>query len=126
MARGGRRDRFLDLGARSLSARSFIPDLPRRAWILLAGDCVSFFGNGLVMPFTIVYLVRARGISIEIAALSLSFRAIIGLAAGLIAGSFVDRVGARRVLMAAQLITAGGMVMYVFVEVHGRRSLPLR
>jgi len=96
--------------------RSVIPDLPRRAWILLAGDTISFFGNGLVMPFTIVYLTRARGIEIEIAGLVIGARALVGVLAGPFAGSLVDKVGSRRVLIFASVATAFGMLGYALVR----------
>jgi MFS family permease len=96
--------------------RAVIPALPRRAWILLAGDTISFFGNGLVMPFTIVYLTRARGIEIEVAGLAIGARALVGVAAGPFAGALVDRVGSRRVLFFATLATALGMLAYAWVH----------
>lgn len=95
--------------------RSLIPDLPRRAWILLAGDTVSFFGNGLVMPFTIIYLTRARGIEIEVAGLSIGARALVGVLAGPFAGALVDRLGSRRVLIFATLATGLGILAYAWV-----------
>ncbi|MEA2447589.1 MAG: hypothetical protein QOK47_1226, partial [Actinomycetota bacterium] len=99
-----------------MRVRSLIPNLPRRAWILLAGDTISFFGNGLVMPFTIVYLTRARGIEIEVAGLVIGARALIGVIAGPFAGALVDRVGSRRVLIFATVATAVGILAYAGVH----------
>ncbi|HWL64972.1 MAG TPA: MFS transporter [Actinomycetota bacterium] len=94
----------------------FLPDLPRRAWVLLAGDCISFFGNGLILPFTIIYLTRARGIPIEIAGFALAVRSVVGLFVGPVAGTLVDRIGARRVLIFAQVTTAVATVSFIFVH----------
>ena len=82
-----------------MSLRALVPELPRKTWILLGGDAISFFGNGLVLPFTIIYLTRVRGIPIEVAGLILSTRAVVSLATSLVSGALVDRVGARGVLI---------------------------
>jgi MFS family permease len=95
---------------------SVIPDLPRRTWILLAGDTFSAIGNGMILPFTIIYLHRVRGFEIEIAALTLSFMSIVGLAAGPIAGTLIDRLGSRRVLLSALFISMAGSFAFIPVR----------
>ena len=41
--------------------RSFWQDLPREGKYLLSTIIVDFIGNGLVMPFNVVYLHEVRG-----------------------------------------------------------------
>jgi MFS family permease len=93
-----------------------IPDLPKRAWEVLAFDAVSSFGSGLVLPFLIIYLHRVRGIEIEIAGLALGMVAVTGLVAGPVAGSFVDRFGARIALMVALAMSATGALLVIWVR----------
>jgi hypothetical protein len=41
--------------------RSLDPRLPREVWILQGGGLLNSFGNGLVLPFLIIYLHNVRG-----------------------------------------------------------------
>jgi hypothetical protein len=52
----------------------FLPPLPREAWILLGGVGLSALGNGLTLPFPLVYLNQVRGLELEVAALAVSTR----------------------------------------------------
>ena len=97
--------------------KRLVPELPRRTWILLAGDSLSFFGNGLVLPFTIIYLTRVRGIPIEVAGLILSTRAAVSLTTSLVSGAIVDKVGARRVLVFSLLTSTAAALAFVEVNV---------
>ena len=99
-----------------IKVTSVIPDLPRRTWILLAGDAFSAIGNGMILPFTIIYLHRVRGFEIEIAALTLSFLSVVGLAAGPIAGILIDRFGSRRVLLSALFLSMVGSFAFIPVR----------
>jgi hypothetical protein len=42
-------------------ARGWRTDLPRLVLLLQAGNAVSFFGYGLILPFEIIYLHQIRG-----------------------------------------------------------------
>lgn len=78
---------------------SLIPQLSRKAWIVVGADAISALGNGLIMPFLVIYLRDARGLRIQEAALVLSVMALIGLVVAPLTGWLIDRVGARRTLM---------------------------
>jgi MFS family permease len=95
---------------------SFVPDMPRRVWILFAADLVSFVGNGLVIPFLIVYLHRIRHLTLPTAGLALSTVAITGFIGTVIAGGLVDRIGPRRTLILTQLFAAVGAAAIAFVH----------
>jgi MFS family permease len=90
--------------------------VPRRVWILLAADLVSFVGNGLVIPFLIVYLHRIRHLSLPTAGLALSTVAVTGFIGTAIAGGLVDRIGPRKTLMLTQLDAAAGATAIAFVH----------
>lgn len=92
-----------------------VPNLPRRAWIVLGGDLLSALGSGLTMPFFIVYLHRVRGIDLTVAGLALATIALASFAGNVIGGSLTDRTGPRRALMAGLSCSAAGCVWFAFV-----------
>src|SRR5205823_5894215 len=66
--------RSTTLSGRGISARSYLqslnPDLPRPVWLLQIGGLTNSFGNGIVLPFLIIYLHNVRGISLGLAGLA--------------------------------------------------------
>jgi MFS family permease len=95
------------------SLRSFWQDLPREGKFLLSTIIVDFIGNGLVMPFNVVYLHEVRGIELARVGLLLSLPALVGLLVVGPIGALIDRIGPRIVVigslvlqMAAQVILA--------------------
>jgi MFS family permease len=96
--------------------RSFIPDLPRRAWVVLAGDAVSTIGTGLVMPFFIVYLNEVRGLSLGVAGLVVATTAAVSIVVAPVAGWLVDHFGPRRTLLAALGISAASSIAIAFIR----------
>ena len=49
--------------------RSLNPKLPRAVWLLQAGGLANMFGNGVVVPYLVIYLHNVRGISLGLAGL---------------------------------------------------------
>lgn len=90
--------------------RGLIPPLPRDAWLILGGDCLSAIGNGLVLPFFIIYLNRVRGLDIDTAAYALASMSLVGLVIGPIGGWLTDRFGARRIVILSLVISALGSI----------------
>lgn len=70
-------------------------------WVLQAGGLANALGNGAVMPFTVIYLHSVRGIPLGTSGLVVAAGGLASLAAGLPAGSLVDRVGARAATVGA-------------------------
>ncbi|MDQ3913951.1 MAG: MFS transporter [Actinomycetota bacterium] len=85
---------------------SLVPQLPTRAWKVLAGDSVAALGTGLVLPFMVVYLRDVRDFDVRTAAFVLSVVAITGFVVGAPVGSLVDKVGSRRMLIASLVLCA--------------------
>ena len=100
--------------------RSFLsslnPRLPRAVQLLQAGGLMNAFGNGLVVPFLLIYLHNERGIGLGVAGLILATNAGVSLIAGPVAGAFVDRVGGKTMLTIALGFLTLGFVGYAFVE----------
>src|SRR3954462_10247924 len=81
--------------------KSLDPRLPRNVYVLQLGGLVNAFGNGVVIPFMIIYLHNVRGISLGVAGLAAATQSASALASGFAAGTLSDRIGAKRVLLAA-------------------------
>src|SRR6266511_6115593 len=95
--------------------RALVPELPRGAWTLVAGDAVSGIGSGLTLPFLLVYLHQVRGFGLGEAGLALSMVALAGFAGNPVGGSLVDRVGGRAALIAGLAFSAAGSTYLAFV-----------
>ena len=83
---------------------TYFPPLPRSVLTLQAGGLVNAFGNGVVLPFLIIYLHNVRGISLGLAGLAAATQSAAALASGFLGGSLSDRVGPRRVLVGALVV----------------------
>ena len=95
---------------------SLNPRLPRPVQLLQVGGLMNAFGNGLVVPFLLIYLHNERGISLGVAGLILATNAAVSLISGPIGGALVDRVGGKTMLTAALGFLAAGFLGYAFVE----------
>jgi len=95
---------------------SLNPRLPRAVQLLQAGGLMNAFGNGLVVPFLLIYLHNERGIGLGVAGLVLATNAGVSLVAGPVAGALVDRVGGKAMLTAALAFLTLGFAAYAFVE----------
>jgi MFS family permease len=90
--------------------------LPPSARRFLLGVAFSALGNGLVLPFLMVYLHNARGIATVTVGVALAWMAAFQLALAAPAGSLVDKIGPRRVLVIGVTIMGIGTLLLAFVE----------
>ncbi|MDQ3822328.1 MAG: MFS transporter [Actinomycetota bacterium] len=95
--------------------RSLNPQLPRPVWMLQAGGLANMFGNGVVVPFLIIYLHNVRGISLGVAGLIAAANAAAALASGPLAGALADRIGARQTLIGALLVMSGAFALFPLI-----------
>ena len=95
--------------------RSLNPQLPRAVWLLQAGGLANMFGNGVIVPFLVIYLHNVRGISLGLAGLIAATNGAAALISGPIAGSLADRIGARTTLVAALLIMACAFSLFPLI-----------
>ncbi|MDQ5820471.1 MAG: MFS transporter [Actinomycetota bacterium] len=96
--------------------RSLNPQLSRDIWLLQLGGLTNAFGNGIVLPFLIIYLHNVRGIPLGLAGLAAAVNSLAGLASGFVAGSFADRLGPRRVLVASLIVMAVATSLFPLIE----------
>ena len=96
--------------------RSLNPQLPKPVWMLQAGGLANMFGNGVVVPFLIIYLHNVRGISLGVAGLIAAANSTAALASGPLAGALADRIGARQTLIGALLVMAGAFSLFPLIH----------
>jgi MFS family permease len=86
----------------------FDPQLPRDVWLLQVGGVVSSFGNGVVLPFLVIYFHDVRGFGLGTAGLAVAVASAAQLTAGIAVGPIIDRVGPRPTLAAGLVLQAIG------------------
>jgi len=96
--------------------RSLNPQLPRAVWLLQAGGLANMFGNGVIVPFLVIYLHNVRGISLGLAGSIAATNALAALVSGPIAGSLADRIGARTTLVGALFVMAGAFSLFPLIH----------
>ena len=96
--------------------RGWRTDLPRLVLLLQAGNAVSYFGYGLILPFEIIYLHQIRGFATATAGFVLA--AILGTAAVVtpVSGTLLDRFRPKPILIAGNLASALGYAGFAFVD----------
>jgi MFS family permease len=96
--------------------RSLNPQLPRAVWLLQAGGLANMFGNGVVVPFLVIYLHNVRGISLGLAGTIAATNALAALVSGPIAGALADRIGARTTLVAALVVMSAAFSLFPLIH----------
>jgi MFS family permease len=98
------------------SLASFWHDLPREGRLLLSVVVFEFVGHGLVLPFHVIYLNEVRGFSLGDVGLLLGLPPLVGFLVVGPGGALIDRVGARRVLLATLAMIIAGDVLIAFAS----------
>jgi len=96
--------------------RNLDPHLPRAVWLVQAGGVVNSLGNGIVLPFIVIYLHNVRGISFAQAGFALAFAGAAALLAGLGAGTAVDRIGGRNTLLLGLVLQAAAFLLFPLIR----------
>jgi MFS family permease len=96
--------------------RRFDPQLPREVWLLQLGGVMNSFGNGIILPFLVIYLHDVRGFGLGVSGLVIAVSAASQLTAGLITGPLIDRIGPRPVLAAGLVLQAVGFGLFPLVR----------
>src|SRR5436190_14816584 len=77
---------------------------------------MNSFGNGLALPFLVIYLHDVRGFSLGTSGLVVAVSAFGQLVAGIFAGPVIDRFGARRTLACGLVLQAVGFGLLPLVR----------
>jgi MFS family permease len=94
----------------------FDPQLPRDVWLLQAGGVVNSFGNGIILPFLVIYFHDVRGFGLGTAGLAVAVASAAQLTAGIAAGPIIDRLGPRLTLGTGLVVQAVGFGLLPFVR----------
>ena len=84
--------------------RSLDPRLPRDVYVLELGALVNAFGNGVVLPFLLIYLHNVRGIPFGLAGSAAAVQSAAALASSFLGGTLSDRLGPKRVLLGSLVV----------------------
>jgi MFS family permease len=95
---------------------SLNPHLPREVYVLQTGGLLNAFGNGVVLPFLIIYLHNVRGISLGLAGLAAATQSATALASGFLGGTLSDRIGPKRVLTVALAVMTVAFALMPFIR----------
>jgi MFS family permease len=77
---------------------------------------IDAIGSGVFMPISMLYFLVATDLTLVQVGAAISLASLIALPAGPLIGSVVDRVGAKRVLLAGNLLQGAGFVAYLLCD----------
>lgn len=77
---------------------------------------IDALGTGLFLPFSLLYFTVAAGIPLPVVGATLTIATFCTLVATPVTGVLVDRVGARRIVVASQILQALGFLGYLAVR----------
>ncbi len=101
--------------ARAVAA-TFRADLPRDVQTLQAGALLNALGNGLTLPFLLIYLHNVLGFGLGTSGLIVGTASGVSIVATPVFGWAVDRVGARVTFFASLALLAVGYSGYAVVD----------
>ncbi|MFF0199421.1 MFS transporter [Streptomyces sp. NPDC005017] len=85
-------------------------------WALPVAAAVNGVGMGMYVPFTLVFFHYVTGLSFAVVGVVLTVTGLAGLAALPVAGTAIDRYGAKRVLYVLYGVRVVGFALYPFAQ----------
>jgi MFS family permease len=99
--------------------RSLDPRLPRDVYVLELGALVNAFGNGVVLPFLLIYLHNVRGIPFGLAGSAAAVQSAAALGSGFLGGTLSDRIGPKRVLLGSLAVMTVAFALMPLIRTAG-------
>jgi MFS family permease len=90
--------------------------LPPQLWTVQAGIFLNYLGWGAVMPFEVIYLHDARGLSLSSAGLAVGIVTGLAVVTAPVAGHLIDRFGARMTAAVSGVALAAGYTGLAFAH----------
>ncbi len=103
------------LGVRALGARVGF-GISRELWLVETGVFLNMLGYGAVLPFEVIYLHDGRGFSLGVAGLVIGTLTGTAVATAPLAGTLIDRFGARLTATCAGVALAAGYAGLAFAH----------
>ncbi len=91
---------------------------------MLLATTISAVGNGLILPFLVIYLSEVRHISATVAGLAIAWEALLSFALAPIGGWLIDRYGPGVLLRICPLAMAVGVAGWAFVQTAPQAFIP--
>ncbi|MCI1260972.1 MAG: MFS transporter [Tetrasphaera jenkinsii] len=88
----------------------------RRHPALVTGIGIDALGSGVFIPVSVLYFLVTTDVGKTRVGLAMSLAAVMAVPFVLVAGGLVDRFGAKRIILAGNLIQAVAFVGYVFAD----------
>lgn len=82
----------------------------------VAAIVTDTIGTGLFLPITLLYFLKVTDLTLVQIGAALSLSALLTMPAAFVIGTFVDRLGGRRVMLIGNLVQGAGMLAYLWVE----------
>src|SRR5215475_8283250 len=95
-------------------ARRLSFGLSRELWLVQIGIFLNMFGYGAVLPFEVIYLHDGRGFSLGVAGLVVGLITGVAVLISPLAGTLIDRFGARVTAIGAGVALAAGYTGLAF------------
>jgi len=92
-----------------------LPDLTGR-YSLAGALFTDSLGDGLFVPFAVVYFLKTTGLPLTEVGLGLTIASLAALPAAPISGVLIDRFGSSRIVITGNLVSAGAFTGYLFVS----------
>lgn len=92
---------------------------------LFVGIALSALGSGLTLPFLYVYLAEVRGVSTSTVGLLFAWMGLVGLVVSPLAGTAIDRLGPRPVILGGLAVETVGVALIGTVDSVGRGMVVL-
>jgi MFS family permease len=97
--------------------------LPAELWTVQGGIFLNYLGWGAVMPFEVLYLHDARGLSLAVAGLAVGIVSGLAVVAAPVAGHVIDRFGARATAAVSGVALAAGYAGLAFAHTPAQAFL---
>jgi MFS family permease len=91
-----------------------MPEL-RGRYSLAGALFTDSLGDGLFVPFAVVYFLHTTGLRLTVVGLGLTAASLLALPISLVSGILIDRMSPARVVITGNLISAGAFTGYLFV-----------
>jgi MFS family permease len=98
----------------SKSSKLGLPDLTGR-YSLAGALFTDSLGDGLFVPFAVVYFLKTTGLPLTEIGLGLTAASLLALPAAPLSGILIDRFGSSRIVITGNVISAGAFTGYLFV-----------